>query len=190
MKTKIFKHNPIYIKENLVLGILSPLLLVLFTVFTSCSSDETQTVATFTVLDIADEFDTDGMLNSTNWDYEIGTGENGWGNNELQYYTDRTENITVQNGILLITAQKEQFEGSSYTSARISTKGIFERAYGRFEARIRVPGGSGLWPAFWMLGADCNGAGETESELGPFFGDITFTSETAMTEVCKVYDMV
>ena len=70
MKTKIFKQNPIYIKENLVLGILSPLLLVLFTVFTSCSSDETQTVATFTEFVMADEFDTDGMLNSTIWDLE------------------------------------------------------------------------------------------------------------------------
>ncbi|MCJ7757177.1 MAG: glycoside hydrolase family 16 protein, partial [Gillisia sp.] len=82
----------------------------------------------------------------------------GWGNNELEYYTNRTENVTVQNGILIITAKEESFEGSSFTSARISTKGKFEQAYGRFEARIRLPYGQGIWPAFWLLGADCGPA--------------------------------
>jgi beta-glucanase (GH16 family) len=124
----------------------------------SCSTDETQTVARFTELVISDEFDADGAPNSALWDYNIGTGENGWGNGELQYYTDRTENVKVENGVLLITAKKESFEGSNYTSARILTKGKFEQTYGRFEARIRLPYGQGMWPAFWLLGANCGPA--------------------------------
>jgi beta-glucanase (GH16 family) len=103
---------------------------------------------------MSDEFDVNGKPNSEIWNYDIGTGNNGWGNGELQYYTDRTENVTVQNGILLITARKESFNGSSYTSARLLTKGKFEQAYGRYEARIRVPYGQGMWPAFWLLGAN------------------------------------
>lgn len=130
-------------------------LLLAFFVISGCETDETQTVATFTELVMADEFDTNGAPNPDIWGYEIGNN-NGWGNNELQYYTDRSQNVTVQNGILIITAQKESYQGSQYTSARLTTKGLFEQKYGRFEARIWVPGGSGLWPAFWMLGADCD----------------------------------
>lgn len=129
------------------------LLVILFMVFSSCT-DETQEVTTLENLVMADEFDTEGAPDSNLWGFDIGTGENGWGNNELQYYTDRPENVTVQNGKLLITAIKESFEGSSYTSARLVTKGKFEQQYGRFEARMRLPYGSGIWPAFWMLGAD------------------------------------
>jgi beta-glucanase (GH16 family) len=161
MKTKIFKQNRTPRKGNLVLVVVSLALFVLFPMFTSCSYDETQTVANFKELVMQDEFDTDGALNSTIWDYEIGNGEGtaagaDWGNNELQYYTNRTENITVRNGILIITAKKESFAGSSYTSARIVTKGEYK--YGRFEARIRLPYGQGIWPAFWLLGADCGPA--------------------------------
>ena len=118
----------------------------------NCSNDETQTVATFTNLVMSDEFDVEGAPNSEIWNFDTGTGFNGWGNNELQYYTDRTENVTVQNGLLVISAIQEDYNGSSYTSARLLTKGKFSQAYGRFEARIKVPGGSGLWPAFWLLG--------------------------------------
>ena len=96
-------------------------------VFTSCDLDETQTVATFDNLVMQDEFDTEGAPNSALWTYDIGTGPNqdGWGNNELQHYTDRTENVTVENGYLLLTAREEAFTGSSYTSARITTQGLF-----------------------------------------------------------------
>ena len=120
--------------------------------FTSCDTNETQTVATFSNLTMSDEFDVEGAPNSDIWSFETGTGTDGWGNNELQYYTDRPENVTVQNGLLVITALKEEYNGASYTSARLITKGKFKQAYGRFEARIKVPGGSGLWPAFWLLG--------------------------------------
>jgi beta-glucanase (GH16 family) len=132
----------------------------------SCSDYE-QKVTTLNQLVMQDEFDVNGAPNSTIWGFDIGTGENGWGNNELQYYTDRKENVTVQNGYLLITARKESYEGSLYTSARLITKGKFEQAYGRFETRMRLPWGQGMWPAFWMLGADIDdnpwpGAGEID----------------------------
>ena len=128
-------------------------------VIASCATDDTQTVARFTDLVMQDEFDTNGALDSSIWDFNIGNGENGWGNNELQYYTNRSENAVVQNGILIMTANKESFQGSDYTSARIITKGKFEQAYGRFEARIRLPYGQGIWPAFWLLGADIDEVG-------------------------------
>jgi len=123
-------------------------------VFTAGCEDDTQTVAELNNLVMADEFDIDGAPDSEVWGFDIGTGVNGWGNNELQYYTSRTENVAVQNGNLLITAREESFEGSQYTSARLLTKGLFDQQYGRFEARIKLPWGQGIWPAFWMLGAD------------------------------------
>lgn len=145
-----------------------PLLSCVFlTAIVGCETDDQQTVARFTELTLSEEFDTDGQPNPSIWGYEIGTGENGWGNQELQYYTDRSDNVTVQNGVLLITAREESFEGSAYTSARLITKDKFEQRYGRFEARIRLPYGQGIWPAFWMLGADIDenpwpGAGEID----------------------------
>jgi beta-glucanase (GH16 family) len=88
---------------------------------------------------------------ATKWKYE--TGGDGWGNKELQYYTDRPDNIALDGqGNLLITAKREAFMGSAYTSARLTTRGIFSRAYGRFEARMRLANGVGMWPAFWIMG--------------------------------------
>ena len=118
----------------------------------SCDTDETQKIANYTNLVMSDEFDVEGAPDSEIWNYDIGTGVDGWGNNELQYYTNRSENATVQNGLLVISAIEEDYNGASFTSARLLTKGKFSQAYGRFEARIKVPGGSGLWPAFWLLG--------------------------------------
>ena len=154
------KTNKYKIRTKAVL-FKSFLLAMLFIAISSCTTDETQTVAEFTELVLQDEFDTDGTLNTAIWSYDIGNGEGtiagaGWGNNELQYYTDRTENSTIENGVLIISAKKESFEGSNYTSARIVTKG--EQTFGRFEARIRLPYGQGVWPAFWLLGADCGPA--------------------------------
>ncbi|WP_422613558.1 glycoside hydrolase family 16 protein [Aestuariivivens sediminicola] len=141
--------------------------MALVLIISGCDTDETQTVATFNNLIMSDEFDTDGAPNSAIWNYDIGTGQNGWGNNELQYYTDRPENVTVQNGVLIITAKQESFEGSSYTSARLLTKGKFQQTFGRFEARMRLPYGQGIWPAFWLLGDDNNG-----TEIWPQIGEI------------------
>jgi beta-glucanase (GH16 family) len=125
-----------------------------FLLFVSCSTDDKQTVITKTQLVMQDEFDTNGSLDQSLWSYNIGKGTNGWGNNELQYYTDRPENIIVENGMLKITAREELYLGTSYTSARILTKGKYEKKYGRIEARIKLPWGKGLWPAFWMIGAN------------------------------------
>ena len=134
---------------------------LLVVVFSGCDPDETQTVVNFTNLTWEDNFDTNGAPNSANWTYEIGDGTAqgipGWGNNELQYYTDRQENVVVEDGMLKITARQEQFQGRNYTSGRILTKGLFEQSYGRFEARIKLPWGQGIWPAFWMLGDDSDG---------------------------------
>jgi len=121
---------------------------------TGCSTDEKQTVITKTKLVMEEEFNINGAPDPALWSYEIGTGNNGWGNNELQYYTNRPENIVVADGMLKITAKKELLLGSSYTSARILTKGKLEQKYGRIEARIKLPYGKGIWPAFWMLGAN------------------------------------
>ncbi|WP_424200094.1 glycoside hydrolase family 16 protein [Algibacter sp.] len=160
-----------YKSGNFVLSVFSLALLILFTTLSSCSTDSTQTVARFTELVMQDEFDIEGAPNSAIWGYNIGNGENGWGNNELQYYTNRTENVKVENGSLLIIANKENYNGSAYTSARLLTKGKFEQAYGRFEARIQVPYGQGMWPAFWLLGADC-GDGTDGTLVWPACGEI------------------
>jgi beta-glucanase (GH16 family) len=97
------------------------------------------------------------LPDASKWTYDIGIGpgNDGWGNNELQYYTDRPENASLDGaGNLAITARFENFGGRAFTSARLKTKGIFDQAYGRFEARIKLPWGPGIWPAFWMLGAN------------------------------------
>lgn len=109
-----------------------------------------------------DEFDgTAGQSpDQTKWAFDIGTGDNGWGNQELQYYTNRQENISLNGqGNLVITARRESFGGMPFTSARIKSQGLFEQAYGRFEASIKLPYGPGIWPAFWLLGSDIETVG-------------------------------
>ena len=112
----------------------------------------------------SDEFNgTDGSApDATKW--AIQTGGDGWGNHELEYYTARPQNVQVSGGKLVITAAKEDYTGSdgvsrNYTSARMQTKGLFSQQYGRFEAKIKVPKGQGMWPAFWMLGNNIDTAG-------------------------------
>ena len=107
----------------------------------------------------SDEFNgADGSpVDSSKWVSE--TGGNGWGNQELEYYTTRPENAFQQGGNLVIKALQEKYTGPDnvsrdYTSARLKTQGKFTQKYGRFEARIKIPKGQGIWPAFWMLGDD------------------------------------
>ena len=96
---------------------------------------------------------------SGKWNYDIGTGSGGWGNNELQYYTARTNNVRIENDQLVIEAKSENYMGSSYTSARLLTQGKWSWTYGRMEARIKVPRTQGIWPAFWMLGTNIPSVG-------------------------------
>ena len=99
---------------------------------------------------------------SSKWTYDL--GGKGWGNQELESYTNRKENAHIEKGKLVITAQKETYTGADgvtrdYTSARLKTQGLFAQTYGRFEARIKIPAGQGMWPAFWMLGKDISSIG-------------------------------
>jgi beta-glucanase (GH16 family) len=112
----------------------------------------------------SDEFNgPDGSsVDRTKWAVE--TGGDGWGNQELEYYTDRNENASVHEGNLVIRALPEKYTGPdgvkrNYTSARLKTFGKFSQTYGRFEARIKIPYGQGMWPAFWMLGDDIDKVG-------------------------------
>jgi len=104
----------------------------------------------------SDEFDqpNDSRPDPARWKFDVGGG--GWGNDELEFYTTRPENSFIRNGNLVIRAENEIFTGHNvtrhYTSARIKTQGLFDQAYGRFEARIKIPTGQGMWPAFWLLG--------------------------------------
>ena len=166
-----------------------------------CETDDTQQVINFTRLVMQDEFDQDGAPDPSLWSFEIGRGQNGWGNNELQYYTDRPENVVVQNGIMVITARQESYQGAGYTSARLITKDKFEQRYGRFEARIRLPYGQGIWPAFWMLGADIDAnpwpaAGEIDimeyrgQEPTVILGSVHGPGYSAGNAITKRYDLV
>lgn len=91
-------------------------------------------------------------VDGSKWNSETGAG--GWGNNELQYYTNRTNNAYMDNGNLIIQALKENYNGAPYTSARLTTAGKFDVKYGKIEMRAKLPYGKGIWPAFWMLGSD------------------------------------
>ncbi len=99
----------------------------------------------------SDEFD-GTSLDTSNWEYMIGAG--GWGNNELQYYTSRQENVSVSGGYLHIVARQESYGGADYTSARIRSINKRDFLYGRMEARIKLPSTTGIWPAFWMMPTD------------------------------------
>ncbi|MDR6564516.1 MULTISPECIES: glycoside hydrolase family 16 protein [unclassified Arcicella] len=101
----------------------------------------------------ADEFDKDGLPDSKKWNYDV--GGSGWGNNELEYYTkENLKNARVENGKLVIEAIKENFNGNSYTSARLVTKDKGDFLYGRFEIKAKLPAGRGTWPAIWMLATE------------------------------------
>ncbi len=105
----------------------------------------------------SDEFNYTGKPDSSKWGYNTGAG--GWGNDELEYYTNRLENAAVKNGVLKIMLKKEKYEGSDYTSARLLTKNKFSFTYGKVVARAKLPFGKGTWPAIWMLGANDETAG-------------------------------
>lgn len=99
-----------------------------------------------------DEFDYTGAPDPAKWGYDI--GGSGWGNNELEYYTNNISNASVSDGLLTITAKKETFGGKNYTSARMVSRGKGDFLYGRIEIKAKLPSGKGTWPALWMLPTD------------------------------------
>ena len=107
----------------------------------------------------SDEFN-EKQLNQNEWNYE--TGGNGWGNNELEYYTSRPQNVFLSSGNLIIEARKENYSGNYYTSARITTQGKEEFTYGRIDIRAKLPVATGMWPALWMLGSNISAVGWPE----------------------------
>jgi beta-glucanase (GH16 family) len=105
----------------------------------------------------SDEFDKNGQPDPEKWGYDVGTGcpNCGWGNNELQFYTDnRRENARIENGKLFVEARREKWDDRAYTSARLVSKNKGDWTFGRIEARLKCPVGRGTWPAFWMLPTD------------------------------------
>ncbi|MCX6319766.1 MAG: glycoside hydrolase family 16 protein [Bacteroidetes bacterium] len=130
-------------------------LVAVFSIFLSgCKKEAVQTLPERSwTLVWSDEFNgaAGTSPDGSKWGFDI--GNSGWGNSELQYYTNRTSNASMNGtGAMVITARAENFGGSGFTSARIKTQGKFSQKYGRFEARIKTPYGPGIWPAFWMLG--------------------------------------
>jgi beta-glucanase (GH16 family) len=125
----------------------------------SVSSSIQITVSLALSLVFQDEFDLPGAPNPAKWGYDIGTGSNGWGNSELQHYTNRLENASVSNGTLKITAIRENFSGSAFTSARLLSQNKYSFKYGKVEARAKLPAGVGTWPAIWMLGNNISTVG-------------------------------
>ena len=139
-------------------------LLVVVAIGVGCAEDDPPSMPTpaagAPALVWSDEFEAGAgaPVDPTKWKHDVGGG--GWGNNQLEYDTSRVDNVSHDGaGNLVLTARRETFTGTDgrtreYTSARINTSGRFEHAYGRFEARLRLPVGKGIWPAFWLLGSD------------------------------------
>ena len=141
------------------------------------------TVAVTQSLLWSDEFNNSGAPDPSKWGYDIGTGGGGWGNNELQYYTNRTDNAEVSGGVLKIKAKKENFSGSAYTSARLISKGKFDFKYGKIEFSAKLPDGVGTWPALWMLGSSISTVG------WPACGEIDVMEHRGM-ELNKIFGTV
>jgi len=120
-----------------------------------------------------DEFNYNGIPDDNKWNIETGTGEWGWGNNELQFYTNRTENLNVSNGTLKIIAKKEQYGGMQYTSGRIMTHNKLDFKYGRLEIRAKLPSVQGSWPALWLLGSSY------QTNTWPLCGEIDLMEQFA-----------
>ena len=133
-----------------------------------------------------DNFDVNGAPDDEKWGYDIGTGSNGWGNNESQYYTKRIENVEAKDGLLRIRAIKEDYMGSAYTSSRLKTQGKYEFTYGRVDVKAILPSGGGCWPAIWMLGSNI------ETVNWPACGEIDimeYTSNEPGKTSCAVHNL-
>lgn len=137
-----------YISRRVRCEKLIGLVFVFVLAVSACSSNK-QTDSSWEMV-WSDEFNKDGLPDSTKWDYDLGSDQ-GWGNNELEYYTKRAENARVENGHLTIEARKEKMDSFNYTSARMVTRGKAAWQYGKIEVKAKIPKGLGTWPAIWML---------------------------------------
>ena len=140
---------------------IAPLLLGLGLIMASCAQQKEEkkesTPQAGRLLVWADEFEIDGAPDSSRWGYDLGNGcpnVCGWGNNELQYYTQQPGNVRVEDGKLIIEAHRELYRGKEYTSTRLVSKNKGDWQYGYIEARAKLPSGTGTWPAIWMLPTD------------------------------------
>ncbi|WP_339737462.1 glycoside hydrolase family 16 protein [uncultured Sunxiuqinia sp.] len=132
----------------------------------------------------SDEFDTDGLPDSTRWNYDTRGNEYGWGNNEKQWYTvANPENSRIENGILFITAKKEPTFGKDYSSARLTTKGKGDWLYCKVEVRAKLPAGNGTWPAIWMLPTENTYGGWPKSGEIDIMEHVGFSPDTVFSTV-------
>lgn len=118
-----------------------------------------------------DDFNVNGAPDPLNWTYDLGTGDNGWGNGEAQNYTSNAENVIIEDGFLKITAKAD---GSGYTSARLKSENLYEFTYGRVEVRAKLPASQGTWPAIWSLGANY----DVEGFEWPVCGEMDIMEQT------------
>ncbi len=134
----------------------------------------------------SDEFD-DTAINATWWTHEI--GGDGWGNNELEYYTNRPDNSRVEDGNLIIEARNDSLEGHEFTSARMITKGKKDFLYGRIEVKAKLPTGVGTWPAIWMLGNNIGEIGWPDCGEIDIMENVGFDPDTIHTNIhTKAYN--
>ena len=153
--------------RKILAGTLAVAMVVQVGVFSKHETSDVQAVGNWKLV-WSDEFN-GTSLDTSVWSYEIGNGNWGWGNGEVQYYTNRTDNVRVSGGNLQIIAKKENHKGYEYTSGRIISKGKKYFKYGKMEARIKVENGNqdGVWPAYWMMGENMN-----EGVGWPYCGEI------------------
>ena len=149
----------------------------------------------------SDEFEgpAGSAVDAAKWGFDV--GGHGWGNEQLEYNREGTPNASLDGeGNLAVTAREETYEGNTYTSARLLTKGKFDHTYGRIEARIKLPEGQGIWPAFWMLGADFEAVGWPDcgeidileyrgQEVGTVHGSLHGPGYSGATPISSSYNL-
>lgn len=153
--------------------------------FEKCTFEKPKTISTNErKLVWSDEFNTDGLPDESKWSYDVGTACDkpcgcGWGNNELQYYTEREKkNARIEEGKLIIEVHKEKIETSNYSSARLVTKNKGDWKYGRIEVSAKIPTGLGVWSAIWMLPTDNTYGGWPSSGEIDIMENVGYASDT------------
>ncbi|MGF7137839.1 glycoside hydrolase family 16 protein [Roseimarinus sediminis] len=156
------------------------IIMLLAVVFFSCNTQQTDKYE----LVWSDEFEYEGLPDSSKWSYDTVGNEWGWGNRELQHYTSHNlSNAIVSDGKLKIIARKQAWEGKNYTSARLITKEKGDWLYGRFDIKAKLPDGRGLWPAIWMLPTDWEYGGWPQSGEIDIMENVGYDPDTIVASV-------